>query len=377
MSEFKVPLSKPYIGAAEKEALLEVLESGQLSLGPKLEEFEKKFADVVQCRHAVAVSSGTTGLHLAVKTLGIKEGDEVITTPFSFVASTNCILYEKAKPVFVDVEEETFGINPQLIEDKITSRTKAILAVHVFGKPCQIDNIQTIAKKYNLRLIEDSCESLLSHHPAGLVGSFGDVSVYGFYPNKQITTGEGGMVTTNNPVIFEELVSLRNQGRSRDSSVLVHDKLGYNYRMSDLHAALGLAQLDKIEEILAKRRLAKNYYYEKLSKISGIKGMDIFAEDENNFVIPIRVNAETRNSLILSLAENGIQSKAYFNPPIHQQPYFRYISNYESGDYPVAERLSKEILILPFFTGISNEEIDKVVECLVKFSSKTQKSTTV
>ena len=232
---------------------MEVLNTPKLSLGPKLKVFEDRIAAYAGVKYAVAVNSGTSGLHLMLRALGITEGDEVITTPFSFIASANCILFEKAVPVFTDIDPKTLNINVNLIEEKITPKTKAILAVDVFGHPCEWDKLEKIAKEHGLGLIEDSCEALGAEYRSRKAGSFGDAGIFAFYPNKQITTGEGGVIVTDNKDIYELSRSMRNQGRGSGDKWLAHTMLGYNYRISDINCALGIAQMDRIDEILAKR----------------------------------------------------------------------------------------------------------------------------
>ncbi|MBT8195670.1 MAG: DegT/DnrJ/EryC1/StrS family aminotransferase, partial [Bacteroidia bacterium] len=266
----KIFLSRPNIGEEEIKAVTEVLKTDQLALGPKAELFEKLFASLTNTKYAVAVNSGTSGLHLAVRALDIKDGDEVITTPFSFIASANCMLFEKAIPVFVDVEEETYGMNPDLIEAAITPRTKAILPVHVFGQCCKMDEIEKIAKKHNLKIIEDACESPLATHNNRQAGSFGDCSVFAFYPNKQMTTGEGGMITTNDEALYNLFLSLRNQGRGNSLEWLTHTRLGYNYRISEISAAIGVEQTKKLPRFIEEKRELANKYNFVLGNINGL-----------------------------------------------------------------------------------------------------------
>lgn len=358
-----VPLSQPYLGEEEIEGVVEVLRSDRLALGPVTALFEDLFAKAVGSKYAIAVNSGTSGLHLAVRALGLGPGDEVITTPFSFVASSNCILFEGASPVFVDADEESFNIDPALIEAAITPRTKAILPVHVFGESADMGPIMAIAEKHGLKVIEDACEAILASYDGKIVGNFGDVAVYGFYPNKQITTGEGGMITTNDKDIYEYCLSARNQGRATDMQWLTHVRLGYNYRISEMTAALGVAQMRKLPEILSKRRERALRYIELLKDVEGLripKGWEL--PSHSWFVFAIRVDASIRDRVLEYLNENGVQSKAYFSPCIHLQEFYMRDFGYKEGMFPVAEKLSKETIILPFFTTISEEEIQYVVE---------------
>lgn len=266
-----VQLAKPDITQAEIDAVVEVMKSGWLSIGPKIEEFEKKVADFVGVKHAVAVNSGTSGLHLLIKSYDIKDGDEVITTPFSFVASTNCILFERAKPVFVDINPETLEMDIDSIEAKITGKTKAILAVDVFGQPMDIGRLRAIADKHNLILIEDSCEALGSEYNGVKSGSIADAGVFAFYPNKQITTGEGGMIVTNDDNIAQLCRSYRSQGRAITGFWLHHERMGYNYRMSEVNAVIGSVQMDRLDDIIDRRNKVACLYNDKLSKIDGVR----------------------------------------------------------------------------------------------------------
>lgn len=355
-----VPLSQPYLGEEEIDGVVEVLRSDRLALGPKTAEFEDLFAKAIGTKYAIAVNSGTSGLHLAVAALGLGPGDEVITTPFSFIASSNCILFEGATPVFVDADD-SFNIDPALIEAAITPKTKAILPVHVFGESANMTAIMAIAKKHGLRVIEDACEAIAGSHAGQNVGTFGDVAVYGFYPNKQITTGEGGMIVTSDKEIYEFCLSARNQGRATDMQWLTHVRLGYNYRISEMTAAMGVAQMNKLGEILSKRRGKALRYMELLKGIANVripKGWDL--PSHSWFVFAIRVDAAIRDAVLDTLNENGVQSKAYFSPCIHLQEFYMRDFGYKEGDFPVAEKLSQETIILPFFTTISEEQMEYV-----------------
>ncbi len=351
-----IPLAKPYITDEDKKAILEVLAAPFLSLGPKLPEFERVMANYAGRKYAVAVNSGTSALHLAVKALGIKEGDEVITTPFSFIASANCILYEGAKPVFVDIEEDTFNIDPQKIESAITERTKAILPVDVFGYPCRWDEIISIAQRYDLRIIEDSCEALGSEYKGRRCGSFGDISAFAFYPNKQITTGEGGVLLTDNEEIYELCKSWRNQGRGESDEWLTFERLGYNYRIDEMSCALGISQMKRIEEILKRRKEVAGYYKELLGDVEEIqlpKELP-YPGKVSFFVYVIRI--KKRDEVMRKLQERGIQCRPYFYPPIHLQPFYKNSFGYKEGDFPIAEKVSREALAIPFYTEMTFEE---------------------
>lgn len=361
----KVPLSKPYIGPEEIAAVTAVLESDRLALGPATQEFEERFAEAIGTRHAIAVNSGTSGLHLCVRALGIGPGDEVITTPFSFIASSNCILFEGATPVFVDVKPGTYNIDPDHIEAAITEKTKAILPVHVFGQSAEMDAIMEIARKHGLAVIEDACEAIQAQHNGTAAGTFGDAAIYGFYPNKQITTGEGGMIVTNDDQIADACRSMRNQGRATNMQWLTHVRLGYNYRISELTAALGVEQMKKLDTILSLRHEKAMRYREILADVPGVhfpQGWKL--EGHSWFVFPIQVDAAIRDAVIGKLADRGIQSKAYFSPCIHLQEFYMRDFGYHEGDFPIAEQLSREIVILPFYTSISDPEIIYVRDAL-------------
>lgn len=368
----KIPLSSPDITQKEKDAVMQVLETPTLSLGPRLVEFEKKFAHFIGVKHAIAVNSGTSGLHLCIKALGIQDGDEVITTPFSFIASANCALFERAKPVFVDIREDTLNLDEEKIEQAISksakSRTKAILPVHVFGYPAQMDKIRKIAKKNHLSVIEDSCEAIGAEIKGKKVGSFSDVAVFAFYPNKQMTTGEGGMIVTNSSRIAELCQSLRNQGRA-SMKWLSHDRVGYNYRLSEMNCALGIAQLSRIKEILAKRAKVAAKYNELL------KHPNIILPPQNDknltrswFVYVIRLkdlSRAKRDELAKYLEKNNIQTGEYF-PAIHLEPIYRKLG-YKKGDFPITEKVSASTLALPFYNNLENEKIEYISEKIKYF----------
>lgn len=353
-----VPLSQPNVGEEEIKAVSEVLRSSRLALGPRTEAFEQAFAAAHGVTYGIAVNAGTSGLHLAIRALGIGEGDEVITTPYSFIASANCVLFEKAKPVFVDVQPDTFNIDPDKIEAAITPRTKAILPVHVFGQSADMDRIMEIANRHGLKVIEDACEAPLAKHKGKFAGSFGDCAVYGFYPNKQMTTGEGGMIITNDEALYHLCRSLRNQGRGDNMQWLNHPRLGYNYRISEITAAIGLVQTQKLPDFIKKRQALASLYLDLLRDIDGIQLPFCKAENEHSwFVFALRVDRRIRNSLIEKLGDKGVQSKAYFFPCIHLQEFYQDMFGYQEGTFPIAEQISHESLILPFFTQITEEQM--------------------
>lgn len=363
----KVPLSRPDITEREVEAVLEVLRSPFLSTGPKVEAFEHAVAAYVGAKHGIAVNSGTSGLHLLVRAFGIGPQDEVITTPFSFVASSNVILYEHAKPVFVDVDSRTLNIDPTAVEAAITPRTKAILGVDVFGQPARWDEIRAVANRYGLRVIEDSCESLGAQYKGMRTGSsaFGHGAVFAFYPNKQITTGEGGLITTDDDEVARLCRSLRNQGRGDANVWLSHENLGYNYRLDEMSAALGLAQMDRIEEILVARdRVAQAYH----RRLSGMEGVTVPYVEPNVrmswFVYVVHVDEDVdRDKVMEYLLANGVGCRTYFSP-IHLQPYYRRLLGHKEGDFPIAEDAGRRSIALPFHNNLSESEQDYVVEVL-------------
>lgn len=356
----KIPIAKPYIDTEDIKGVVEVLKSGWLSLGPKYKEFEESFAKYLGVKYACAVSSGTTALHLGVKALGLKTGDEVITSPFSFVSSSNCLLYEGVKPVFSDIEETTFNIDPSLIEKAITKKTKAILPVHIFGQSADMDSIMQIARKYNLKILEDSCESLGAMYKGKMVGTIGDIGTFAFYPNKQMTTGEGGMVITNSQEIYDLCDSMRNQGRSKNGDWLVHERLGYNYRMDEMSASLGITQLEKIDWMIEEKRKIAAWYDRALGGIDGVE-TPVVREDRTHswFVYVIRIKNGKRNRLMNELTRMGIQTKPYL-PVIHLQPFMRQRFNFKRDNYPVAEKISEETLALPFYIGLKLEDIEYI-----------------
>lgn len=361
-----VPLSKPDLTSLEKRYVSEALDSGQLSFGPKLREFEARCAEAAGRRYAAAVNSGTSALHLAVKILGLQAGDEVITTPYSFIASSNCLLYEGVKPVFVDIDEHTLNMDADLIEAAITEKTKAILVVHVFGQPADMERICRIAERHRLKVIEDACEAIGASWDGRPAGSFGDLSTFAFYPNKQITTGEGGMLMTDDEAWYEEACSYRNQGRSPRGGWLSHDRIGYNYRMSDLQAAVGLAQIERLPDLLARRDQAAERYVRyirersvavELPRISDRVRMSWFV-----FVVMLP-QATDRDEVMRILSERGIQTRPYF-PSIHLQPIYRSMFGYHPGALPVCEKQSARTLAIPFYPGITEEEQRYVVNHL-------------
>lgn len=362
----KIPLSQPDITDWEKKAVLEVLKTPYLSLGLRVEQFEKAISQYIGTKHTVAVNSGTSALHLIIKALGIKDNDEVITSPFSFISSSNCILYERAKPIFVDIDTTSLNIDVSKIEDKVSEKTKAILAIDVFSNPADWEELERIAKKHNLYLIEDSAEALGAEYKGRKCGSFGDVAIFSFFPNKQITTaGEGGMVLTDDKNIADLCYSMRNQGRKKGNNKwFEHILLGYNYRMPEVCAAMGIAQLKRIDEILEKRAKKASLYNEKLKDFEEI---DLPCKTNSWFVYVVRLkekySQEDRDRIIRKMIGNGIQCSNYFYP-IHLQPYYRENFGFKKGDFPNCEYVSERTIALPFYNNLPEEQIDFIVKTL-------------
>jgi len=371
----RIHLSRPDITEKEIEAVSAVLRTPNLSLGPKLVEFEEAFAKYIGRKRAVAVNSGTSGLFLCMLALEIGPGDEVITTPFTFISSATTIMMAGARPVFVDIDPVTLNIDPAKIEAKITDNTKAIMPVEIFGSPAGFDKISQIAQKHNLIVIEDSCEALGSALNAKKAGTFGAMSVFAFYPNKQITTGEGGMILTDDDDLADICVSLRNQGRGKGSGWLSHERLGYNYRLSDINCALGIVQLARIDEIKAKRNQVAKWYQQMLADDDRLivpaepAGCDI-----SWFVFVVRLakefTLEQRNKVLETMKSQGIQVGNYF-PPVHLQPFMAERFGYKQGDFPVAESVCKSTIALPFHNNLTRDEVAVVCEKLKESLDKT------
>ncbi|MDD5032179.1 MAG: DegT/DnrJ/EryC1/StrS family aminotransferase [Patescibacteria group bacterium] len=362
------PIAKPYITAKDKKGVLAVLNTDNLSLGPKYREFEKKFAEKLGVKYACAVSSGTAGLHLCMIAAGLKPGDEVITTPFSFIASANSILYVGAKPVFVDIDPITYNIDARKIEQKITKKTKAILVVHIFGQSCDMEPILKIAKKHKLKIIEDACESIEATYKGRKVGTFGESAVFAFYPNKQMTTGEGGMIITNKKRIYDLCSSLRNQGRSSNRQWLDHKYLGYNYRLDEMSAALGISQLEKLDFMIEKRRKIAGWYNEILkSNIDIIQAPVTGVNNKHTwfvYVIKIKGKKINRDLLIANLKKIGLSTKPYL-PSIHLFDFYKKQFGYKKGDFPIAEEVSAFSLALPIYIGLTKRDCEYIIHKLL------------
>jgi perosamine synthetase len=357
----KIPIAKPFIGEEEKEAVEEVLKSGVIAQGPKVREFEEALADYCGTKYAVATSSGTTALHLALLATDIGFGDEVITTPFTFIATANSILYCNAKPVFADIDSQTFNIDPGEVKKKITKDTKAVLIVHLYGQPCEMDALIKICEENNLRLIEDACQAHGATIKGRKVGGFGDCGVFSFYPTKNMTTGEGGMLTTDKAEIAEKARLLREHG----SKVRYHHQnLGYNYRMTDIAAAIGLAQLNKLESFNRKRIENSRKLTDALREIKGLIPPIVKPGVKHVFhQYTIRVTKDfhlSREEAVKRLNEKGIGTGIYYPIPVHKQPYIKG----DFGDLKISEDASNAVLSLPVHPGISNEDLDYMCETL-------------
>ena len=399
MTQLSVPMSSPDITAAEIDAVNQVLQTSYLSLGPRIAEFEERFAAYVGARHAIAVSSGTAGLHLCVIAAGIGEGDLVITTPFSFVSSANVILYQRAIPIFVDIDPHTLNIDPALVAQAADDLARgghaanrwlppslrqppssnlhppsSILPIHAFGQPADMDPILDIARQHNLAVIEDACEALGAEYKGRRIGTQPETcnlklaTVFAFYPNKQMTTGEGGMIVTDRDDWDALFRSLRNQGRDVFDAWLNHTRLGYNYRLDEMSAALGLAQLGRIEELLAKRERVAQWYNQRLADVELVETPYIAPTTTRMswFVYVIRLAPEIdRNAVMAALEEQNIPSRPYFTP-IHLQPFYRERFGYREGDFPVTEAVARSVLALPFSSVMTEEQVEYVCENLAQ-----------
>ena len=365
-TETRVPLSRPYLDERDEELVLDVLRSGRLSLGPAIDRFEELLAERVGAPYAAAVSSGTAGLHMLCHLAGVEPGDEVITSPVSFVATANCFLIEGGVPVFADVDPQTLNLDPAAVEAAITERTKGIVVVDMFGYPCELDELRAIAERHGLWLIDDSCEALGAEYKGKPIGSHGPSGAFGFYPNKQLTTGEGGMVTTHSEEEWELLKSVRNHGRSYDSRWFHHVRLGFNYRITDLQAALGIAQLEKLDRMLELRADAAVRYMELLSGVDGVEppNPDDAEHTRSWFVYVVKLaQGIDREAVMESLSARGIEAGLYV-PAVHLQPYLRERYGFAEGMCPVAEDACSRTLALPFFPQLEAADQELVVDAL-------------
>jgi perosamine synthetase len=363
----RIPLARPYLDEREEELVLEVLRSGRLSLGPTIDRFEEQIAERVGAPYAAAVSSGTAGLHLLVRIAGIGPGDEVITSPLTFAASANCFLYEGATPVFADVDPQTWNLDPAAVEAAVTERTKALVAVDMFGYPCELTPLMELCERRGITLIEDSAEALGAEYEGAPIGSHGPPCIFAFYPNKQLATGEGGVVTTHSEEEWKLLRSLRNQGRSYvGGGWFNHVRLGFNYRWTDLQAAVGLAQLEKLDRILALRSGAAETYAQLLADVAGV--MLAPADDEEHhrswFVYVVQLDPEVdRARVMVEMRERGVDVAEYV-PCVHLLTYMREDYGFGEGLCPVAEQIAARTLALPFFPGIERDDQEYVVDAL-------------
>jgi perosamine synthetase len=372
-----IPLARPELGEREEELLLEVLRSGQLSLGPKLDQFENDFGEWLGGGYAVAVSSGTAALHLGVRAMGWSDGDEVVTSPLSFVASSNSLLYEDATPVFCDIDPVTLTIDPEAVAAAVGDRTAGILPVHIFGYPADLPALEKIAKDRGLGILEDACQALGAVDRTGRkIGTAGHIATFAFYANKQMTMGEGGVLVTPDKEVAQQVRSERNQGRAPDMGQVEHDRLGFNYRLTDLQAAIGIAQLGRLQELLNARDDVAALYRERLTQLGAEPAGE---DDHDDLVLPCENRGEERRSwfvfcvqlppgtdrdaVIASLASSGIASKAYL-PCIHLFPPYRERFGFKGGEFPVAERVAERSLALPFFTSMSESQVDRVCTAL-------------
>jgi dTDP-4-amino-4,6-dideoxygalactose transaminase len=357
-----IPISKPYIGEAEKQAVLDVLESGMLVQGPRTARLEEKFAVVCGTQYAIATSSGTTALHVALLAHGIGEGDEVITTPFTFIASVNSIVYTGARPVFVDVEEDTFNINPVLIEAAITPKTRAIMPVHLYGYPCDMDAILDIARRHNLVVIEDCAQAIGAEYKGKRVGGFG-TGCFSLYATKNVMSGEGGMITTDDEALAQRCRMIRNHGMQRR---YYHDMLGFNFRMTDLHAALGLAQIDQLEEFTARRRANAEYLNAHITSVVTPTVREGYGHVWHQYTIRVDKGRD-RDAAVKRLNDAGVGTGIFYPVPANQQAHLVAMG---LGDVllPVAERLTKQVISLPVHPQLSQADLETIVAEVNKLS---------
>jgi perosamine synthetase len=380
----QIPLARPELGPREEELLLEVVRSGSLSLGPKIDQFEHDFGEWLGgSGYAVAVSSGTAALHLGVRAMGWGEGDEVITSPLSFVATSNSILYERATPVFCDIDPVTFNIDPEAAAAAVTDASAGILPVHIFGYPADLPALSRVASDSALGILEDAAQALGAVDRNGKkIGASGNPAVFAFYANKQMTTGEGGVLITPDKGVAERAVSERNQGRAPNPNEVEHDRMGFNYRLSDLQAAIGIAQVERLDELLNARDNVAALYRERLTQLGAApagqdENHDIVLPCENNgderrgwFVFVVQLPKQTdRDAVISSLKDQGIASKAYL-PSIHLLPPYRERFGFVGGEFPIAERVSERSMALPFFTSMTEGQVDRVCTALAEALGK-------
>ena len=370
-----IPLSSPDVSAEDRQLVMDVLTGPTLSLGPMLPAFETALAKAAGTQFAVAVNSGTSALHLCVKAAGLGAGDEVITSPFSFVASANCLLFERAKPRFVDIDINSYNIDSKLVSGAINPRTRGILPVHVFGRPCDMKEINSLAERRGLVVIEDACEAIGAKIDGKLAGSFGQSACFAFYPNKQITTGEGGALVTDDERVARLARSLRNQGRGDGGAWLQHERLGYNYRLSDINCALGLGQLSRLQSILTMREKVAQEYTERLARLPEVitPAPAASGTEHSWFVYVVRLQDEfsraDRDQVLALLRADGVGCNNYFSP-IHLQEFYQSEYGYRRGDFPVTEQVADRTIALPFFNHLSSSQIETVVGSLTRAIGK-------
>jgi|WetSurMetagenome_2_1015567.scaffolds.fasta_scaffold18157_4 perosamine synthetase len=368
MSKERVPLSRPDVNQADIDAVVAVLRTPTLSLGPTGPEFEQAFARFVGLKHAVAVNSGTSALHLVVRALGLGAGDEMITSPFTFVATGNCAMFEGARPVFVDIDEETWNFDVAGLQAAITPRTKMLMPVHIFGRPMPMDEIMCVAAARGLPVVEDACEALGATYKGRMAGAFGVASTFAFYPNKQMTTGEGGMIVTDDARLADLCRSMRNQGRDPSGGWLAHARLGYNYRLSDINSALGLSQLARLPEFIDARDRVAQRYIAALAEMDELVMPAPYRDGRMSwFVFVVRLadrfTQEHRDRVLAHLRQEGIGTNNYFSP-VHLQGFYRQAFGYKPGDFPVCEKVAARTIALPFYNRLSEKDQDLVVEVL-------------
>ncbi len=348
-----IPISKPFVGEAEKKAVLDVLDSGMLAQGPRTAKLEERFAQLCGVKHAIATTSGTTALHVALLANGIGPGDEVITTPFTFIASVNCILFAGARPVFVDIDEATFNIDPAQIEKAVTPRTKALLPVHLYGYVCDMGALQAIADRHGLKIIEDACQAVGATYRGRAAGSFG-TGCFSLYATKNVMSGEGGMITTSDDAVAEQCRMMRNHGMKRR---YYHDMLGYNFRISDLHAAIGLAQMDRLPEFAEKRKANAAFLSANLKTVITPKVKEGYGHVWHQYTVRV-AGARDRDAAVKQLADAGVGTGIFYPVPAHQQGYIQETLGRVS--MPVAERLAKEVLSLPVHPQLSQADLETI-----------------